>query len=99
MSSAEGVISTIPTDTYGKIKSYKVKDMSILRGVSLKATSKIHKFKPPVLLEEALRWLLEQEQQTVQNLDFSFIFENSCALHFHKGKFLEFDDLTDEDED
>jgi len=70
--------------------------MSVLKGVSLKATSRIHKFDSPVSLENALEWLDEQ-YKGMQNLDFTFIFQNDSSILFEKGSFTEFDNMDDED--
>jgi len=89
--------ATVPESVQKKIKTWKVKDMSILRGVSLKATSKIHRFKPTVSFEDALKWLCESDPAT-QNIDFTFIFDNGSAIMFQHGQFFEFEN-DDEDDD
>jgi len=57
-------------------------------------TSKMHKFTPMVTLEQAISWLAEYG-----NADSSVLFENNCCFMFETGRFLEFEDIRDEDED
>jgi len=90
------IIASVPEKVRDTIKGWKVKDMSILRGVSLKATSKIHRFKPTVTFEEALKWLCDTDSGT-QNLDFTFIFDNGSAIMFQQGKYLEFEHDDDDE--
>jgi len=57
-------------------------------------TSKMHKFNPPVTLDQALAWLSEYG-----NADSSVVFENNCCLLFEHGTFYEFENLLDSDSD
>lgn len=57
-------------------------------------TSKIHKFTPSVGLEQANSWLSEYGA-----CDASIMFDNGCAVLFEQGKFLEFEDIRDEDDE
>jgi len=94
---AEKVISTIPADTRAKAEQSLVKNLSLLRGVSLKATSKIHRFKPSASLTSAIQWVAEQEQQGIHTLDFTLIFDSGSAMNFQQGSYKEFEALDDED--
>jgi len=86
------VLSSVPADTRAKAEKSLVKNLSMLRGVSLKATSKIHRFKPSVSLQGSLQWLADQEQQGIHTLDFTLIFDNGSAMNFQQGVFHEFED-------
>jgi len=64
-----------------------------LSTLSRMGTSKIHKFTPSVSLEQANKWISEYGA-----CDASIMFDNGCAILFEQGKFLEFEDIRDEDD-
>jgi hypothetical protein len=65
-----------------------------LSTLSRMGTSKIHKFTPSVSLEQANKWISEYGA-----CDASIMFDNGCAVLYEQGKFLEFEDIRDEDDD
>jgi len=62
--------------------------------LSRMGTSKLHKFHPSVNLIQATNWLNE-----FSAVDASIMFDNNCAVLFEQGKFLEFEDIRDEEEE
>ncbi len=56
------------------------------RRLSKMGTSKLHKFKPAVALDQALQWLAEYGEA-----DSSIMFENENCILFEAGKFFEFE--------
>ena len=57
-------------------------------------TSKIHKFQPSVSVPQALTWLSEYG-----SADASLLFDNNCSAIFENGKYADFEDLRDEDDE
>lgn len=57
-------------------------------------TSKMHKFQPSVKLTQSLTWLSEYGYA-----DSTILFDNGCAFLFEHGKFVEFEDIRDDDDD
>jgi len=89
------LLATIPEATYKKVQEVNVKQVTILKGVSLKSTGFTHKFVPPASLLDATMWLVQQHGQQVFKLDFTFLFGNNNGLIFEKGTYTEFDDFDD----
>lgn len=55
-----------------------------MKGEDLTTTSKIHTFKPPVEIPEAVSWLLKHK-----SIDGALIFENENSAVFVEGKFAQ----------
>ncbi len=64
------------------------------RRLSKMGTSKLHKFKPSVSLDQALAWLAEYGEA-----DSSVMFENDDCILFEAGKFYEFEGDDEEDDE
>ena len=57
-------------------------------------TSKIHKFQPSVSVIQALTWLSEYG-----SADASLLFDNNCSAIFEQGRYVDFEDIRDEEDD
>ena len=57
-------------------------------------TSKIHKFQPSVSVPQALTWLSEYGAA-----DASLLFDNNCSAIFEQGKYVDFEDIRDEEDE
>jgi len=92
---AHKLLASIPESVSATISKDKVRQVTILKGVNLKATGFTHKFAPPVSLLEASTWLVKQNGQQVFTLDITFLFTNNNGLIFLNGTYAEFDDFDD----
>jgi len=66
---------------------------SLTNKLSRMGTSKIHKFKPAVSVQQAFEWLA-----SFGAADSSLIFNNQCMLIIEGGVYCEFEDLRDDAE-
>jgi len=62
--------------------------------LSRMGTSKIHKFQPSVSVIQALTWLSEYG-----SADASLLFDNNCSAIFEQGKYIDFEDIRDEEDE
>eukprot|EP01132_Coremiostelium_polycephalum_P000446 gene446-564_t len=86
------VMSSIPNDIKVKVENWLVKYAFITRGSSkLVSTSKQHKFKSPVKLETAIKYIISSGAK-----DSTLVFENDNGLIFTEGVFDSLDLVDDE---
>ena len=72
-------IDTVPADVKAKVASLQVKQVAITevtKNADDMKTSYTHNFKPPVSLEEAVKYLNEKEGNTAQVLFTNFRFSS-----------------------
>ena len=87
-------IQLLPESVYNTVQNLKVKSAFVTKHAndSLRATSKLHRFKPAVQLADALRWA-----DHYVSFDITFLFEDEKALYFFDSHFgrLELEDAED----
>jgi len=86
--------ASIPHDVMEKVKTWKVRQAAIQHGKGGKATSKTHPFKPPASVQEALDFLKSQNVKSC-----TLVFVNNSAMGFADGKYTDFDDFAEDDDD
>jgi hypothetical protein len=64
------------------------------RKLARMGTSKMHKFKPSVSVPAALGWFVEYGAA-----DASLLFDNNCSALFEKGRYSDFEDIRDDEDD
>jgi hypothetical protein len=84
---------SIPADVIAKVKTWKVRQAA-MHGGKGKTTSKTHPFKPPASFQEALDFLKSQSVKSC-----TLIFTNNSAIGFADGKYMEFDNFEEEDDE
>jgi len=87
------LLETIPADVVDKVKNWKVRSAA-MHGGKGKTTSKTHPFRPPASFQEAIDFLKSQSVKSC-----TIVFTNNSALGFADGKYVDFDNFEDDDDD
>eukprot|EP01110_Echinostelium_bisporum_P008474 TRINITY_DN30824_c0_g1_i1.p1 TRINITY_DN30824_c0_g1~~TRINITY_DN30824_c0_g1_i1.p1 ORF type:complete len:101 (-),score=1.35 TRINITY_DN30824_c0_g1_i1:43-345(-) len=95
---ARATYETVPPEVIKANETSMIKNMSMLKGRSLKATSQIHRFKPPVSLLESLQWIYSAEGSEVANIDFIVIYENGNSIEFEEATFKHYESMDGDDD-
>lgn len=107
----DALLATMPQDLLGRMRQWKVAQAAITKPalpqpeaeapqpkqvrhkLSRVNTSKIHKFRPPVPFDEAVECLAAYGPA-----DSSLVFDNHCMLFIERGRFVDFEDVRDEED-